>query len=63
MYPCGKNHKKMNVRKGISAPQKVSEVFQKIIILKMRFLVRKYENFLMSKNDIKDVIRVFNQEL
>ena len=37
--------KKFNDRKGVSAPKKVSEVFQKIQYEKMRFQLQKYEKY------------------
>ena len=62
-YLCGKRLKKFTNGKYVSAPRKVSEVFQKIPIEKMRFQVQKYEKYLKSKNDIKKPLGLFNKEL
>ena len=53
----------MNVRKGVSAPWKVSDVLEKNLIEKIRFQLQKYEKYLKSKNDIKKLLGAFNQEL
>ena len=62
-YPLGKRLKKFIDEKCVSAPRKVSDVFQKIPIEKMRFQVQKYEKYLKSKNDLKRPLGPFNKEL
>ena len=56
-------YKKIIDRKGTSALWKVSEVFQKIPIEKMRFQVQKYEKYLKSKNDLKMSLGPFNKDI
>ena len=55
--------KKFNDGKGVSAPQKVSGVFQKIPFEKMGYQVQKYEKYLKSKNDFKRPLGPFNKKL
>ena len=55
--------KKFNDGEGVSAVQKVSEVFQKIIFEKMDFQLQKYEKYSKSKNDFKWPLGTFNKKL
>ena len=50
-------------KKGVSAPQKLCDFFQKKGIKKQWFQIQKHEKYLKSKNDIKRRLGAFNQEL
>ena len=50
-------------KKGVSAPQKLSDFFQNNGIKKQGFQIQKHEKYLKSKNDIKRRLGAFNQEL
>ena len=49
--------------KGVSAPQKLSDFFKKMVSKNNDFRLKKMKNYLKSKNDIKRRLGAFNQEL
>ena len=62
-FPRGKRVAKFIDGKGVPAPPKRNEVFQKKSIEKAGFYFQKFEKYLKSKNDLKMLLGAFNQEL
>ena len=49
--------------KGVSAPQKLSDLKKKMVSKNNNFRFQKHEKYLKSKNDIKRRLEAFNHEL